>query len=68
MSIPIHHTPIGDHGQRYEVRARESFSNREFVVGWTNVVDGGELAKMVEGHPSWHGLVVVDRWKGQSPT
>lgn len=60
--MSVHH-PTGDRGQRYEVRAKD-FSGREFVVGWTNVRDGGEVVKVVNDHPSWHSHAVVDRWRG----
>jgi len=50
----------GDQGQRYEVRAIGE-DEHEFVLGWTEKSDGGNLVRAVEAHPAWHSPRVIDR-------
>lgn len=52
---------VGDRGQQYEVRAQTEAECGEFVVGWTDEPDGGDLVKTVNEHPSWHTPIVIDR-------
>lgn len=66
----------GYQGQRYEVVALrppgDSPAGRpteKFIVGWTDLEDGGGLVRGVKVHPSWRDPVVVDlgedKWKRQ---
>lgn len=54
-------------GQRYEVRAKrppgdalDGVATEPFVVGWTELEDGGALVRIVEKHPTWKSPEVVD--------
>lgn len=54
-------------GQRYEVRAKRppddlpnGPATEPFVVGWTDLEDGGALVRIVEKHPTWISPEVVD--------
>lgn len=58
-----HEKKVGYRGQRYEVSALTEDGN-EFVVGWTNVMDGQDLVNMVLQHPEWHSPFVVDLYAG----
>lgn len=51
----------GDNGQRFEVRATQRASGKEFVIGWISDPKGGGIAKMLRGHPEWKDVRVVDR-------
>lgn len=51
---------VGDKGQRYEVRYRDS-DGSEHVMGWTDRADGGRLAFSLSKHPTWKLSQIVDR-------
>lgn len=51
---------VGDKGQRYEVRYLDG-GGVEHVMGWTEVSDGGGLAKSLSKHPVWKLSQIVDR-------
>lgn len=63
-------------GQRYEVRATRMVNGSEpveyerFVVGWTDLEDGGALVRMVQRHPQLGRPTVVDlgedEWKREA--
>lgn len=52
--------PIGDHGQRYEVRCI-ALDGQEIRLGWTDAADGGAFIQMVDAHPTWHSPRIIDR-------
>lgn len=67
---------MGYMGQRYEIRATRTVNGSEppelerFVVGWTELEDGGALVRMVQRHPDWRKPKVVDlgeeEWKREA--
>lgn len=62
MTLPKYR--IGDKGQRYEIRFKESESGdeKEMVLGWSNTVEGAfRMAGGITLHPCWHSPVVFDR-------
>ena len=52
--------PIGDRGQRYEVRYRDIHGNSQ-VAGWTEAENGHPFIKMIELHPTRHSPTIIDR-------
>jgi hypothetical protein len=52
--------PVGDRGQRYEVRFIDG-DGEERVMGWTDQADGGPFAQAIRRHPVWHSWRVIDR-------
>lgn len=52
--------PVGDKGQRYEVRQIRR-DKTQMVFGWTNEEDGGTLAKSASLHPNTQYVRVLDR-------
>lgn len=56
--------PVGDRGQRYEVRYFLVDSGQEFVMGWTERSDGGGLLASAKIWPLARDPFVIDR---QSP-
>ncbi len=53
---------VGDKGQRYEVRYKDS-DGKEHVFGWTDKKDGGVLVKSIKLNPSMSKPRVIDRQK-----
>lgn len=55
------HPPVGDHGQRFEVRATRCATGQQMVIGWTDREDGGSLAKGARLWWAVRDVVVIDR-------
>lgn len=52
------HDRTGYAMQNYEVRCTYN-GQEDFVLGWTNLEDGGPLVKFIEKHPSMDYPVVI---------
>lgn len=53
--------PVGDRGQRYEVRYFDRTTGAEKVFGWTNAADGGAFMESAKLAPWARDPFVVDR-------
>jgi hypothetical protein len=54
-------TQVGDQGQQYEVHAKWKHNSKDFIVGWTDRVDGGGVFVMAQKHPNMRGAYLLDR-------
>lgn len=53
--------PVGDRGQRYEVRYFVRESGEELVMGWTERSDGGALMTSAKIWPRARDPFILDR-------
>lgn len=53
--------PVGDRGQRYEVRYAQAETGAVKVMGWTNDPTGGALLRSANKWPEARRAWVVDR-------
>lgn len=56
------HTNVGDIGQRYEVRATGYPKAEEWVIGWSDTLEGSdEIASAIRQAPGCTSTTIYDR-------